>query len=117
GARPSDQFVDYIASPKPNGYRAIHTAVQYAGTGQHGCKPLTAAVPVEVRILTPAMHRLNEEGIIAALYRRANQYEDDPVIQKTCWWNRKDQAALREKLAANDIGTRSESDPLYVFTP
>lgn len=45
-----DEFVDYIATPKPNGYRSIQTTVQG--------KNLT----VEIQIKTKEMHNFNEFG-------------------------------------------------------
>ncbi len=44
-------FDDYIASPKPNGYASLHSAVRVAGVG-----------PVEFQVRTEAMHRAAEDG-------------------------------------------------------
>jgi GTP pyrophosphokinase len=46
-----DEFVDYIANPKPNGYRSIQTAVVWK-------EKLT----VEIQIKTKEMHEFNEFG-------------------------------------------------------
>jgi GTP pyrophosphokinase len=32
----SERFDDYIASPQPNGYQALHTAIIYTATGKGG---------------------------------------------------------------------------------
>ena len=47
-----DQFDDYISTPKPNGYRSLHTAV--IGPGQ---------MRVEVQIRTHQMHDIAELGV------------------------------------------------------
>ena len=49
------EFDDYIASPKPNGYRSLHTAVLDTTTGQQ----------FEVQIRTVGMHEEAEKGIAA----------------------------------------------------
>ena len=46
------RFKDYIASPKPNGYRSLHSLVRDATTGRL----------LEVQVRTPAMHAAAEGG-------------------------------------------------------
>jgi len=50
----SAEFDDYIATPKPNGYRSIHTAV-IGSDGKH----------YEIQIRTQEMHEESERGIAA----------------------------------------------------
>ncbi len=48
------RFKDYIATPKPNGYRSIHTCILSENNR-----------PVEVQIRTHEMHHFNEYGVAA----------------------------------------------------
>ena len=54
----SHRLKDYIAMPKPNGYRSIHTTVL-------GLSKENAALPVEIQIRTHAMDEEAEFGIAA----------------------------------------------------
>nr|WP_067289530.1 GTP diphosphokinase [Marinobacterium profundum] len=105
------EFDDYIASPKPNGYRSLHTAV----IGPEG-------KVLEIQIRTQAMHDEAELGVCAHhLYKgtdlnsRSSSYED-----KIAW--------LRQVLEWHDDLGQSEAfgdmlrgdvtqDRVYVFTP
>jgi GTP pyrophosphokinase len=50
----SEEFDDYIAKPKPNGYSSLHTVV-FEGDGR----------PVEVQVRTQSMHDHAESGVAA----------------------------------------------------
>jgi (p)ppGpp synthase/HD superfamily hydrolase len=114
-SRHASRFRDYIATPQANGYRALHTAIQYKY--QQGAE---SRILVEFRILTQQMHRLNECGVVAAL-ESPELIEGLPV-----WWEsagldmptayqRKEHSTLRQLLEAHPVESRS--DPIYVFTP
>jgi GTP pyrophosphokinase len=75
---------DYIALPKPNGYRSLHTTVI-----------TEAGRPIEFQIRTEAMHRENEYGIAAYWAyqegKNSNEYREKKAIfakaRQTAWIN------------------------------
>ena len=85
----SEHFTDYLASSKPNGYRALHTAIRY--------RPATEAatdggLPVEFRILTQRMHLTNENGIFhdREIFKRGRRRRHQEGPGKSgFWWDRK----------------------------
>ncbi|HSR68160.1 MAG TPA: bifunctional (p)ppGpp synthetase/guanosine-3',5'-bis(diphosphate) 3'-pyrophosphohydrolase [Acidobacteriota bacterium] len=68
---------DFIAMPRPNGYRSVHTTV-VDRNGQ----------PFEVQIRTHEMHRVAEEGI-AAHYKYKEGYEENGKDDKRFQWLRR----------------------------
>jgi len=104
------EFDDYIATPKENNYRSIHTAV--IGPGGR---------VVEVQIRTYEMHEYNELGIAAHWrYKEGNSDNDAAVNNKILW--------LRQLLEWKDeVSDASEfvdrvkdevfEDRIYVFSP
>ncbi len=69
------QFTDYIAKPKSNNYRSLHTKV--LGPAQH---------PMEVQIRTHEMHRIAEYGVAA--HWRYKEGSSDPDVDKYLSWFR-----------------------------
>ncbi|MCX6798955.1 MAG: HD domain-containing protein [Candidatus Diapherotrites archaeon] len=67
------RFTDYIANPKENNYRSIHTAVEWNG-----------GMPLEVQIRTWEMHYECETGLAAHwLYKN---YAEDRIFDKKLSW-------------------------------
>ena len=106
------EFDDYVANPKDNGYRSIHTAVM----GPDGNT-------LEVQIRTHEMHREAELGVCAHWsYKDESQPHSSDVAyrEKLDWlrqvldWHEEvgGFTAVGEELRAN-----IEQDRIYVFTP
>lgn len=99
------EFDDYIAHPKPNGYRSIHTAIM--DETQH---------PVEIQIRTLDMHREAELGVAAHwVYKegpRQSSYENKiNVLRSLLDW----QKELNEE--TRRLSEQLLNDHVYVFTP
>src|SRR5215204_6629847 len=105
------RFKDYVAMPKFNGYRALHTTV----IGPAGS-------PLEIQIRTREMHREAELGIAAHwLYKHANAKrkktaDDDWLawVKQLMEWG-EDEADPREFIKS--FRTDLFDDEVYVFTP
>jgi GTP pyrophosphokinase len=104
------EFDDYIANPKDNGYRSIHTAV--VGPDQR---------TVEIQIRTREMHREAELGVCAHwAYKTETGKFDAFYTEKLSW--------LREVLAwheevggfvsvGRELRSNIEDGRIYVLTP
>lgn len=99
-----DEFVDYIANPKPNGYRSIQTTVNWK-------EKLT----VEIQIKTKEMHEFNEFGPASHIaYKLGKESVENgrgmEWVKDLVKWqkNEKDINNYRLKVLTNYI---------YVFTP
>src|SRR6187431_2692769 len=103
------RFKDYVAMPKFNGYRALHTTV----IGPQGS-------PLEIQIRTREMHSEAELGIAAHWYSHKPAGSRQPDEEWLAWvkqlmeWG-EDEADPREFLK----GFRTDlfADEVYVFTP
>lgn len=103
-----EEFDDYIANPKPNGYRSIHTAVMDED-GKH----------FEIQIRTNDMHEEAERGVAAHWIYKENKKNplDDTAkisyLRQLLDWHK--------ELAADDpIAVEQEAmleDQVYVITP
>ena len=104
-----EEFDDYIANPKSNGYRSLHTAV-YGPQGR----------VLEVQIRTQEMHVDSELGVCSHWsYKGENDatLEDESIdwMREVLNWH----AAL-DPIEASDAGSRENSDAervTYVSTP
>ncbi|GAA3940173.1 GTP diphosphokinase [Litoribacillus peritrichatus] len=105
------EFDDYIAQPKPNGYRSLHTAVI-----THQGRTL------EVQIRTKDMHEEAELGVCAHwLYKGTDtKSKQDSYEQKIMWLRQvlewQDDMGSLDGLGDDlDLGVSEER--IYVFTP
>ncbi|SFP32992.1 GTP pyrophosphokinase [Nitrosomonas cryotolerans] len=103
------EFDDYIAKPKSNDYRSLHTAV---------CGPENKVVEIQIR--TYEMHRHSELGVAAHWRYKEGAKRDARYEEKIAW--------LRQILEwKNDISDSGElathfktalfEDSIYVLTP
>ena len=102
------EFDDYIARPKRNDYRSLHTAV----VGPEG-------KTLEVQIRTHAMHRANELGVAAHWkYKEGPGSHADAAFEKRVAWMRAllDGEAEGEALAGG-LEIELVEDRVYVLTP
>ena len=104
------EFDDYIATPKENNYRSIHTAV-IGPTGK----------VVEIQIRTREMHEYNELGIAAHWrYKEGNNDNDQAVNNKILWLRQllewKDEVADASEFV-DRVKDEVFEDRVYVFSP
>ncbi|MDR3278448.1 MAG: bifunctional (p)ppGpp synthetase/guanosine-3',5'-bis(diphosphate) 3'-pyrophosphohydrolase, partial [Oscillospiraceae bacterium] len=103
-----NRFKDYISTPKPNGYRSLHTTV----LGSEG-------IPFEVQIRTKEMHLVAEYGVAAHWKYKQGLGQRTGDEEKFAWVRRLLESqqdsdaqdffqALRVDLFADDV---------FVFTP
>lgn len=104
------RFKDYIAVPKSNGYRSLHTTVMVLG------------YPLEIQIRTYAMHQISEYGVAAHWkYKEAGKsVKTTATDQKMSWLHQMVQLQReikdpKEYLEALKIDIFS--DEIFVFTP
>lgn len=105
------EFDDYIAYPKGNGYKSLHTVV--VGPEDKG---------VEVQIRTFDMHQFNEFGVAAHWRYKEGGKGDGAYEQKIAWLRQL--LDWRENMADNDredlasaFRTELFNDTIYVLTP
>ena len=104
-----DQFNDYIANPKPNGYQSLHTTVMYEG-----------ATSLEVQIRTHEMHRVSEFGV-AAHWRYKEGSTKGLHYEERIGWLRQLIEWHRELSGAEEflesVKTDIFIDQVFVYTP
>ncbi|HGJ5875219.1 MAG TPA: GTP diphosphokinase [Arsenophonus sp.] len=107
-----DEFDDYVANPKPNGYQSIHTVV----LGPNG-------KTIEIQIRTRQMHEDAELGIAAhwkykegtVITGKASSYENRIAwLRKLITWQ-EEMADSGEML--DEVRSQVFDDRVYVFTP
>lgn len=105
------EFDDYIANPKGNGYKSLHTVI--VGPEDKG---------IEVQIRTKEMHQFNEFGVAAHWRYKEGGKGDSAYEQKIAWlrqlldWRENMAESGKEDLAAA-FQTELFNDTIYVLTP
>ena len=103
------EFDDYIAKPKPNGYRSLHTAV--IGPNHEA---------LEVQIRTHEMHQHCEYGVAAHWLYKERVTGASGVEKKIVWLRQildwKDALARGSELAGQ-FGAGPFEDSVFVLTP
>ncbi len=103
------RFKDYIAMPKANNYRSLHTTV----IGPHGQR-------VEIQIRTRAMHEWAEEGIAAHWRYKEKQYsrgDDAEQIKRLRELLESQQELKNPREFMSNLKMALFPDEVYVFTP
>ncbi|MDR7375791.1 GTP pyrophosphokinase [Rhodoferax ferrireducens] len=114
----AEEFDDYIAKPKGNGYQSLHTVVQQMVDG-------VACLPIEIQIRTQAMHDHAEHGVAAHwAYKEAGtkgyagvsasgEYDAKiAVLRQLLAWERDMSGAAPQNGPVDVL-----SDRIYVLTP
>lgn len=106
------EFDDYIARPKRNDYRSLHTAV----VGPEG-------KTLEVQIRTHDMHRQAELGVAAHWkYKEVGSHSADAAFDRKIAWMRRlletsTESGREDGSLAGDFDTELVEDRIYVLTP
>ncbi len=104
-----DQFDDFIANPKPNGYQSLHTTVMCQGTTH-----------LEIQIRTYQMHRIAEFGV-ASHWRYKEGDKTDVNFEERISWLRQLVEWHRELSGAEEflesVKTDIFNDQVFVYTP
>ncbi|MCI0822273.1 MAG: bifunctional (p)ppGpp synthetase/guanosine-3',5'-bis(diphosphate) 3'-pyrophosphohydrolase, partial [Chloroflexi bacterium] len=103
------QFDDYIANPKDNLYKSLHTSVL-----------CVQAHPVEIQIRTQEMHRISEYGVAAHwLYKEGRSSDVD--FEEKMTWLRQILDWQREVSGAEEFVESFKTDifqnQVFVYTP
>jgi GTP pyrophosphokinase len=109
------RFKDYIAMPKSNGYRSLHTTVFVPpGENQETGKML------EIQIRTHEMHQNAENGVAGHwLYKqgvRSAKTGEISIVNRLKNWYSPD-SGDQSQLFLEDIKKELLKDSIYVFTP
>jgi GTP pyrophosphokinase len=102
------EFDDYVARPKGNGYRSLHTAVMGP-----------AGKTLEVQIRTHEMHRANELGVAAHWRYKEGGGADAEFEAKIAWMRKLLEPRGEDEVAELAAGFETElmEDRVYVLSP
>jgi GTP pyrophosphokinase len=109
------RFRDYITAPRPNGYRALQTAISFNQDTARFRERL-----IRFRIFSKAMQEVNQRGIIAdQLAPLAGHIREGQASSRHFWWSqtRQNNNSI-DLLHTRPFGPLAGSGgPVYIFTP
>jgi GTP pyrophosphokinase len=96
-----EDFRDYISNPKENGYKSIHTVLEYGET------------LIEIQIRTKKMHEFNEYGPASHIAYKLQQQKgsDFSWTKDLIIWKKK------KNLSKEDFKIKVFKESVFVFTP
>ncbi len=106
------RFKDYIAMPKSNGYRSLHTTVMSFNGNL-----------LEIQIRTFDMHQTAEYGVASHWFYKKGSVaevirpEDIPIVNRLKDWNLAENENQNSSTFLDDIKREILRDSIYVFTP
>lgn len=103
-----EEFNDFIANPKDNGYQSLHTTVMCQGT-----------TPLEIQIRTYEMHRTADFGVAAHWRYKEGSKEEGSFEEKIAWLRQliEWQSELSSEEFLESLKTELLLDQVFVFTP
>jgi len=103
-----EEFNDFIANPKDNGYQSLHTAIMCQGT-----------TPLEIQVRTHDMHQVAEYGVAAHWHYKGGGKVDASLDSKISWL--RELAQLREELDSEEFVESVKidilTDRVFIYTP
>ncbi len=103
-----EEFNDFIANPKDNGYQSLHTTVLCQGT-----------TPLEIQIRTLDMHRMADFGVAAHWRYKEGAKQDAEFEDKIAWLRQliEWQSELGSEEFLESLKTEVFIDQVFVYTP
>jgi GTP pyrophosphokinase len=103
-----EEFNDFIANPKENGYQSLHTTVLCQGT-----------TPLEIQIRTYEMHRIADYGIAAHWRYKEGEKHDAHFENKISWLRQliEWQSDMGSEEFLESLKTDVFIDQVFVYTP
>ncbi len=104
----TEEFDDYIANPKDNGYQSLHTTVM--------CKGITH---LEIQIRTNEMHQVAKDGVAAHWLYKGGEKGETSFEDKIHWLHELDE--LSEEVDSEEFVESVKNDVLsdrvYIYSP
>jgi guanosine-3',5'-bis(diphosphate) 3'-pyrophosphohydrolase len=103
-----EEFNDFIANPKDNGYQSLHTTVLCNG-----------ATPLEIQIRTHDMHRSADFGVARHWIYKEGANQDTEFEDKIAWLRQliEWQSELGSEEFLESLKTEVFIDQVFVYTP